>query len=112
CEPKPVQHPHPPITIGGGGEKMVLPAVGGHADIWNYSPAPLPKYEHKTAVLEQHCRDLGRDPQTLQRSLMTPTVTAEWEKEVRDQLEAAKARGYMWTFSGSYVQGTAALVGP
>ena len=107
-----MQRPHPPITIGGGGERMLLRAVARHADIWNYFPAPLPEFEHKTQVLEQHCRDLGRDPQTLERSLMTPTVTAEWEKEVRDQLEAAKARGYMWTFAGQYVQGTPDIVVP
>ncbi len=112
CEPKPVQHPHPPITIGGGGERMLLRAVARHADIWNYFPAPLPEFEHKTRVLDDHCRAIGRDPQTLQRSLMTPTITAEWEKEVRDQLETAKARGYMWTFAGNYVQGTPDIVVP
>jgi len=112
CEPKPVQRPHPPVTIGGGGERMLLRAVARHADIWNYFPAPLPEFEHKTQVLEDHCRAIGRDPQTLERSLMTPTVTAEWEKEVRDQLETAKGRGYMWTFSGNYVQGTPDIVVP
>jgi F420-dependent oxidoreductase-like protein len=112
CDPKPVQRPHPPITIGGGGEKMLLRAVARHADIWNYFPAPLPEFEHKTRVLEEHCRTLGRDPQTLQRSMMTPTVTAEWEKEVRDQLEGAKQRSYMWTLSGNFVQGTPDIVVP
>lgn len=112
CEPKPLQKPHPPITIGGGGEKLLLRAVARHADIWNYFPMPLPEYEHKTAVLDQHCRDLGRDPSTLQRSLMTPTVTAEWEKEVRDQLEGAKTRGYLWARTGRFVQGTPDIVVP
>jgi len=112
CEPKPLQRPHPPITIGGGGEQLLLRAVAQHADVWNYFPAPLPEFEHKTRVLEEHCRAIGRDPQTLERSLMTPTITAAWEKEVRDQLEAAKARGDMWTFSGNYVQGTPDIVVP
>jgi len=112
CDPKPVQRPHPPITIGGGGEKMLLRAVARHADIWNYFPAPLPEFENKTHVLDEHCRALGRDPQTLERSMMTPTVTAEWEKAVRDQLEGAKQRGYMWTFSGNFVQGTPDIVVP
>lgn len=110
CEPKPVQRPHPPITIGGGGEQLLLRAVARYADIWNYFPAALPDYEHKVAVLEQHCRNAGRDPQTLARSLMTPTLTAEWEKEVRDQLEGAKARGYMWAHTGTFVQGTPDVV--
>ena len=112
CEPKPMQRPHPPITIGGGGEQLLLRAVARHADIWNYFPAPLPEYEHKAKVLDEHCRDLGRDPQSVERSLVTPTVTAEWEKEVRDQLEGAKARGYMWAHSGSLVQGTPDIVVP
>jgi F420-dependent oxidoreductase-like protein len=112
CEPKPVQRPHPPITIGGGGEKMLLRAVARHADIWNYFPLALPEYERKVAILEQHCRDAGRDPKTLQRSLMIPTLTAEWEKEVRDQLELAKRRGYMWVHMGNYVQGTPDTVVP
>lgn len=112
CEPKPVQRPHPPITIGGGGERLLLRSVARHADVWNYFPVPLPEFERKSAVLDAHCRALGRDPQTLQRSLTAPTVTAEWEKEVRDQLEGAKARGYMWAHTGGVVQGTPDIVVP
>lgn len=112
CEPKPAQKPHPPITIGGGGEKMLLRAVARHADIWNYFPLALPEYERKVGILEQHCRDAGRDPQTLQRSLMIPTLVAPREKEVRDQLELAQGKGYMWARMGNYVQGTTDVVVP
>ena len=107
-----MQRPHPPITIGGGGEQLLLRAVARHADIWNYFPAPLPEYERKTKILEDHCRALGRDPHSLERSLVMSTITAEWEKEVRDQLEAAKARGYMWAHTGNLVQGTPDIVVP
>jgi len=112
CRPTPAQQPHPPITIGGGGEKLLLRAVARHADIWNYFPIPLAEYERKRAVLHQHCARIGRDPATLDQSLMIPLATAAWEKEVRDQLEAARRRGGVWGYDDQLVQGTPDIVGP
>ncbi len=111
CQPTPVQRPHPPITIGGGGEKLLLRAVARHADIWNYFPIPLADYDRKRAVLHSHCAALGRDPATLDQSLMIPLATAGWEKEVRDQLEAARRHGGIWT-DDQLVQGTPDIVVP
>ena len=111
CEPKPVQQPRPPITIGGGGEKLLLRAVARHADIWNYFPGPLPEYERKLGILTDHCRQIGRDATTMQQSLLIPLVTAWREKEVRDQLEAAQQRSAMWA-GDSCVQGTPDIVVP
>lgn len=112
CQPTPVQRPHPPITIGGGGEKLLLRAVARHADIWNYFPIPLADYERKRAVLHQHCAGIGRDPATLDQSLMVPLATAAWEKEVRDQIEAARRHGGIWAHDDQLVQGTPDIVGP
>jgi F420-dependent oxidoreductase-like protein len=112
CRPTPPQRPHPPITIGGGGEKLLLRAVARHADIWNYFPIPLVAYEHKRAVLHEHCAAIGRDPTTLDQSLMVPLATARWEKEVRDQIEAARQRGGVWAYDDQLIQGTPDIVGP
>jgi F420-dependent oxidoreductase-like protein len=112
CRPTPVQRPHPPITIGGGGEKLLLRAVARHADIWNYFPIPLAAYERKRAVLHEHCARLGRDPATLDQSLMVPLATAAWEKSVRDQLEAGRRRGGVWGSDDQLVQGTPDIVVP
>jgi F420-dependent oxidoreductase-like protein len=112
CRPCPLQQPHPPITIGGGGEKLLLRAVARHADIWNYFPIPLPAYEHKRAVLHAHCAAIHRDPATLDQSLMVPLVTARREKEVRDQLEAARQRGGTFAYDDQLVQGTPDIVVP
>jgi alkanesulfonate monooxygenase SsuD/methylene tetrahydromethanopterin reductase-like flavin-dependent oxidoreductase (luciferase family) len=110
--PAPLQRPHPPITIGGGGEKLLLRAVARHADIWNYFPIPLAAYERKRAVLHQHCASLGRDPATLDQSLMVPLATASREKDVRDQLEAARRRGGVFASDDQLVQGTPDIVIP
>jgi F420-dependent oxidoreductase-like protein len=112
CRPTPVQRPHPPITVGGGGEKVLLRAVARHADVWNYFPIPLAEYERKRAVLHEHCAAVGRDPATLDQSLMVPLATAAWEKEVRDQIEAARRSGGVWSYDDQLVQGTPDIVGP
>jgi F420-dependent oxidoreductase-like protein len=65
--PKPVHKPHPPIWVGGGGEQLTLRVVARHADWSNYG-GPLEVILHKNLVLDQHCRELGRDPASLRRS--------------------------------------------
>lgn len=61
CEPKPVQKLHPPITIGGSGEKFTLKVVAQHADRFDWGYIPLELYEHKLEVLKGHCKAVGRD---------------------------------------------------
>lgn len=70
CEPKPTQKPHPPILIGGSGNRM-LRIVAEHADIWNYPGPPSADYQERNQVLNQHCADIGRDPNDIVRSMQT-----------------------------------------
>ena len=65
--PRPVQEPHPPIWIGGGGEKKTLRMVAQYADAWN-GLGPLPVLQHKLDVLRQHCDDIGRDYEEILRT--------------------------------------------
>jgi F420-dependent oxidoreductase-like protein len=60
CQPKPLQNPHPPILIGGKGEKVLLRIVAEYADVWNYNGNrdEFPRYRD---VLKEHCRAIGRD---------------------------------------------------
>jgi F420-dependent oxidoreductase-like protein len=69
CEPKPLQKPHPPITIGGSGEKLTLKVTAQHADRydWGYVPS-LELYKNKLKVLESHCSTVGRDFQEIEKS--------------------------------------------
>ncbi len=60
CDPKPLQDPHPPIWIGGGGEQLTLRVVARHADCSNFGGKPH-EFQHKCEVLQGHCREVGRD---------------------------------------------------
>jgi F420-dependent oxidoreductase-like protein len=66
--PPNVQQPHPPIVIGGGGEKRTLRTVARYADACNVSGTPE-DVRHKFEVLEQHCHDAGRDPASIRRTI-------------------------------------------
>ncbi len=69
CEPKPIQKPHPPITIGGSEEKNTLKVTAKYADRfdWGYLPS-AEVYKHKLEVLENYCRTMGRDFGEIERS--------------------------------------------
>jgi len=69
CEPKPVQHPRPPIMIGSGGERQGLRIVAEHADIWSSPTFTAADFRRKNAVLDQHCAAVGRDPAEITRSV-------------------------------------------
>jgi F420-dependent oxidoreductase-like protein len=61
CEPKPVQRPHPPVTIGGVGKKRTLRAVARWAQQWNAIVDGPEQWLELKDVLAGHCADLGRD---------------------------------------------------
>jgi F420-dependent oxidoreductase-like protein len=76
CNPKPVQKPHPPILIGGGGEQLTLKMVARHADTWNaFGTADI--FKHKIEVLQRHCEAIGRDPNTIEKSVSLPPVLSK-----------------------------------
>jgi len=69
CEPKPLQNPHIPIVIGGGGEKLTLKVTARHADRfdWGYLPS-LERYNRKLKILEKHCEIVGRNVSEIEKS--------------------------------------------
>ena len=65
CNPKPIQRPHPPICIGGSGEKRTLRTAARFAQHWNFVGGTVEEFAHKRDVLHDHCADLGRDPEEI-----------------------------------------------
>ena len=61
-EPKPVQRPHPPITIGGTGPKRTLRSAARFAQHWNHPGTTPEQWKVSRDILFEHCADIGRDP--------------------------------------------------
>ncbi len=64
-EPKPVQRPHPPICVGGSGERRTLRTAARFAQHWNFLGGTPEEFARKRDILHQHCEDLGRDPKEI-----------------------------------------------
>ncbi|OBY33277.1 LLM class F420-dependent oxidoreductase [Mycolicibacter kumamotonensis] len=60
-EPKGPQRPHPPICIGGNGEKRTLKITARYAQHWNFVGGTPAEFARKREVLAGHCADIGRD---------------------------------------------------
>jgi F420-dependent oxidoreductase-like protein len=69
CEPKPVQRPHPPITIGGRGPKRTLRAAARWAQQWNAITESPQQWASLKPVLLEHCAAVGRDPSEIECSV-------------------------------------------
>jgi len=69
AEPKPVQQPHPPIWIGGSGRQRTLRITARYADVWNAAWGSPDEVAEVSAVLDQRCAEIGRDPAEIRRSV-------------------------------------------
>lgn len=95
CDPKPLQDPHPPVWIGGGGERRTLRIVAEHADCSNWGGKP-DEWAHKVEVLERHCAEVGRDPATITKTWHPNCLVVDSEDEARERYE----RGELSVFGG------------
>jgi probable F420-dependent oxidoreductase len=81
-------HPGPagpmPILIAGGGEQVMLRLVAEHAQMWN-SIAGVEDFRRKSAILDEYCSRIGRDPREIER---TANVTMRTEKDAEEWLDA------------------------
>jgi alkanesulfonate monooxygenase SsuD/methylene tetrahydromethanopterin reductase-like flavin-dependent oxidoreductase (luciferase family) len=90
--PAPVQHPRPPIHIGGVGRRNTLPLAARYADVWNIPTYALDRVEEVVAAVDGACRDAGRDPKTLVRSIEAVLVLASDDDAVADAMTKAGRR--------------------
>lgn len=81
CDPKPLQNPHPPVWIGGGGEQLTLRVVAQHADVSNYGSS-LDEFVRKSEILRGHCEAVGRDYDEIRRTISSEVFIRETDAEI------------------------------
>ena len=91
CHPRPLQRPHPPLWIAGGGEKRTLRIVARYGDHANFS-GDLATFRHKSEVLAGHCEEVGRPFEDIGRSVHLMAVVGRDDADLDAKLEIAARR--------------------
>ena len=88
CEPKPLQRPHPPITIGGRGRTRTLRTAARRAQQWNAITSSTEDWLSLKDTLLEHCAAVGRDPGEITCSV---NVRVEGPDAIKQAAEHAAA---------------------
>jgi F420-dependent oxidoreductase-like protein len=100
-EPKPVQKPHPPIWIGGAGEKVTLKLVAQYGDACNFN-ADVETVRHKLNVLREHCETVGRDYESVLKTVEFYTILGDRKEIDRVVADTARRTGQEESFIRSW----------
>ena len=88
CSPLPIAKPHPPIMIGGTGEKRTLPLVAKYADACNlYAIEGLGVVRAKLEVLRRHCETIGRPFEEIERTAIGAIDLRQGGMSAREAVE-------------------------
>jgi F420-dependent oxidoreductase-like protein len=109
-EPRGVQRPHPPLWIGGGGERVTLRLVARWGDACNVGGTP-DVLRHKFQVLRRHCDEVGRDYDSIVRSTAIEEIhLVERESHIAPARQRFESRGLPSAFLSTLQVGTPAQV--
>ena len=92
CSPQPLSQPHPPILIGGSGEKKTLRLVAQYADACNlFASMGAKALRSKLDVLKDHCKKVGRDYAEIEKTTLSTVHLALDKMSARDVIEACRS---------------------
>ena len=86
-QPKPLQEPHIPFWIAGGGEKVTLKIAATHGQYSNFGGDSLETFEHKSDLLRAHCEDVGTDFDAIIRSANFNVFCEETTQAVTEKID-------------------------
>jgi alkanesulfonate monooxygenase SsuD/methylene tetrahydromethanopterin reductase-like flavin-dependent oxidoreductase (luciferase family) len=98
-QPNPLQKPHIPFWIAGGGEKVTLRIAARYAQYTNFAGG-VETFNHKSEILRQHCTDVGTDFDSITRSANFSVLIAETHKEVEEKKRWLKSHVSQYVDAG------------
>jgi F420-dependent oxidoreductase-like protein len=86
CNPKPIQKPSPPMLVGGSGERKTLKIVAKYADACNLFGS-VETIKRKLDVLKEHCKNVGRDYDSILKTKLDLVVIDDSEEKARKRAQ-------------------------
>jgi len=115
CEPKPLQHPHPPLLIGASGRRRTLAIAARWAQKWDGGfNETVGQWREKNDALVGHCERLGREPAEIYRTAHLAWTADADPAQLAEQAAAFTAAGVdqmIFSMRGPYSAGAVELLG-
>ena len=96
CLPKPVQKPHPPVTVGGSGKQLLRTVTAPYADRFDFGYLPsIEAYKKKLKALQEACAAVGRDFGEIEKSCWPggQVLIASDEKSLQEKIKQKNILG-------------------
>jgi F420-dependent oxidoreductase-like protein len=111
CNPKPIQKPHPPIMVGGSGEKYLLKVAAKQADRYNLYFGTPGEMKRKIDIIKEYCAATSRKFSEIEYSVVLPCVIRKDQKLVQRDLQKRMRKGktidqFKLALGGGYAIGT------
>jgi F420-dependent oxidoreductase-like protein len=85
-QPKPIQKPHPPLWVCGGGEKVTLKLLARYGDYGNWD-VDVEGFINKSNILREHCENENREFSDIGRTLHTNVIIGENQADLDSKIE-------------------------
>ena len=89
-QPKPIQKPHPPLWVCGGGEKVTLKLLARYGDYGNWD-VDVEGFINKSNILREHCENENREYSDIGRTLHTNVIIGENQADLDSKIEKISA---------------------
>lgn len=91
CSPKPIQNPHPPIMVGGSGQKLIAVAAK-HATRYNHPFGTPEILQSKIEMLKIQCKKIKRNFNDIENSVLLRVLVGKDKDDIKQIITQLKKK--------------------